>query len=425
MRQFGIVWKHEFLGYVRSKSYVGITVGFALLFVVLLSLPAFLNLQGLFSGGGETAETMETARNPYDGTIYLWDESEQVTTEALEAVYPRARVAEAGSEEELRAFVEDGDGQSRESGEEARCGFVVTGPSSYRYYVKNRSFTDSVGDTFESFLSMLYRRTELFARGIDAGTVDEVYGTPVESETIVLGKDSVSNYLYTYLLIFVLYFMILIYGNSVAVSVAQEKSSRAMEVLVTSTSSNSLIFGKVLAGTAASFLQVGVILAAALASYGVNRGAWNGMLDFVFHIPGTVLLSFAVFGVLGYILYAFCYGVLGALVSKTEDVSRISGPLMFIYIVSFLVTMFQMTNSDGILMKVFSFIPFTSPNAMFVRVAMGNVAAWEVALSLVILAASIVVIAVGGARIYRMGTLMYGNPIKLSRAFKMSRENNR
>ncbi len=427
MKQFGIVWRHELQGYVKSKSYIGITVGFALLFAILLSLPSFIDLSGIIPGlkgneGSSTKTESETALSEYDGTIYLYDKGGQME-ELVAQLFPSARVEKADSEEAVKGLVENG-GQTEdsESADGKRCGFVVESPTDYRYYVKNRSFSDSVNEVFDYAMGVMYRQGRLQEIGADAGEIEEIYNTPMTSETVVLGKDSVKNYLYTYLLIFVVYFMVLIYGNSVATSVAQEKSNRAMEVLVTSTSSNSLIFGKVLAGTVASFLQVGVIIGAALASYGASREAWNGMLDFVFQIPAQVLLAFAVFGILGYVLYAFCYGVLGALVSKTEDVSRTAGPLMFVFIMSFLLTIFNLPNSDGTLMKILSFIPFTSPNAMFARVAMGNVAVWEIAVSLVLLLGSIAVAAIGGAKIYRMGTLMYGNPIKLSRALKMSRE---
>ncbi|MCI8506513.1 MAG: ABC transporter permease [Lachnospiraceae bacterium] len=435
MKQFGIVWKHEFLNYVKTKSFIGITAGFVLLFVILLSLPSFFDLSGLITGlpdsnvGTPNIETAPEAgetgpgsvsgaglANGYEGTIYVYDASGELGTDFLSGLFPAAGIGEAGSEEELKRLVEETDG--------AGCGFVLDSLTSYRYYVKNRSFSDSVGDTFGAGLSYLYRGQELAKLGADSETVEAIYRVSPVSETIVLGKDSISNFLYTYLLIFVLYFMVLLYGNSVAVSVAQEKSNRAMEVLVTSASSNSLIFGKVLAGAAAGFVQTGAMIGAALVSYQFNREAWGGMLDFVFHIPGSVLLAFAAFGVLGYIFYAFCYGVLGALVSKTEDVSRSAGPLMFIFIASFLLTMFNLQNSDGIVMKVLSFIPLTSPYGMFVRVAMGNVAFWEVAASFLILVGTIAVTAFTGAKIYRMGTLMYGNPIKLSRAFKMSREKN-
>lgn len=434
MKQFGIVWKHEFLDCIKSKSWIGITAGFALLFIILLSLPAFIDLSGLIPGmgGDESAAESDMAGSDYEGTLYLYDKNGQMEAELLRQVFPNARIIEVNSEAELEKFVENGDetpeqaqaalgDEGREDAGGPRCGFVINSPTSYTYYVNNRSFTDSVSEIFEYCMSMVYRQEKLQKLGMDITEIEEIYQTPMESETVVLGKDSVRNYLSTYLLIFVLYFMVLLYGNSVAVSIAQEKSNRAMEILVTSTSSNSLIFGKVLAGAAASVLQIGIIIGAALASYGANRSAWNGILDFVLQIPAQVLLAFAVFGVLGYLLYAFCYGVLGALVSKTEDVSRTAGPLMFVFVVSFLLTMFNLTNSDGTLMKVLSFIPFTSPNAMFSRIAMSSVAIWEIAVSLILLVGTIAVIAVGGARIYRMGTLLYGNPIKLSRALKMSR----
>ena len=455
MKQFGIVWKHEFLNYVKTKSFIGITAGFALLFVIILSLPSFFDLSGLIPGlpGGQTETEYEEQvpdagsggamtgadgsirTSGYEGTIYLCDAGGQVGTEFVAGLFPSARVVEASSEEELKTLVEEGDAALMEAAEAIgdgesegaggpRCGFLVESLGAYRYYVKNRSFSDQVEGTFVEGISYLYRNAELEKLGADSRAVERIYGFSPASETIVLGKDSISNFLYTYLLIFVLYFMVLLYGNSVAVSVAQEKSNRAMEVLVTSTSSNSLIFGKVLAGAAAGFVQTGVMIGAALASYQLNREAWGGMLDFVFHIPGTVLLAFAMFGLFGYILYAFCYGVLGALVSKTEDVSRNAGPVMFLFVAAFLLTMFNLQNSDGIVMKVLSFIPFTSPYGMFVRVAMGNVALWEIALSFLLLLGTVWLVAGTGAKIYRMGTLMYGNPIKLSRAFRMSREKN-
>lgn len=453
MKQFGIVWKHEFLNYVKTKSFIGITVGFALLFVVLLSLPSFFDMSGLIPGiSGGQAETEDIELAPaadgeaamgdgnmtasgYEGTIYFYDAGAGIDAGFLTGLFPSARILEVSSEEEVKSFVENGDERLMEAaealgdgeGEEAggpRCGFALDSLMGYRYYVKNRSFSDSVEGTFAEGISYLYRRNELEKLGADSGAVEQIYRFSPASETIVLGKDSISNFLYTYLLIFVLYFMVLLYGNSVAVSVAQEKSNRAMEILVTSTSSNSLIFGKVLAAAAAGFVQAGVMIGAALVSYQFNREAWGGMLDFVFHIPASVLLAFAMFGLFGYILYAFCYGVLGDLVSKTEDVSRNAGPLMFLFIAAFLLTMFNLQNSDGIVMKVLSFIPFTSPYGMFVRVAMGNVAFWEIALSFLLLAGTIWVVATVGARIYRMGTLMYGNPIKLSKAFRMSREKN-
>ena len=166
-------------------------------------------------------------------------------------------------------------------------------------------------------------------------------------------------------------------------------------------------------------VQAAVILGAGFAAYGVTKEAWNGMLDFLFNIPTNVLLVYAVFAVLSYVLYAFIFGMLGALVSKTEDISKSSTPVLMIYIVSFMIAMFGMTSdSNSLLMKVASYIPFTSGNAMFIRVSMGSVSTWEVIISAGILVASCVAAGVFAAKIFRFGTLHYGNPIKLGTALK-------
>lgn len=238
----------------------------------------------------------------------------------------------------------------------------------------------------------------------------------------ILGKNSVKNYWYTYVLVFVVYFLILFYGQMIAVSVTTEKSNRAIEILVTSVNSNSLIFGKVLAGALAGIIQAVLILGSGFVSYMAVGDAWGGILDMLFDIPSKVLISFAVFGILSYLLYAFIFGMLGALVSKTEDISKSSTPVTLIYVASFLVAMVGLNVSDSMLIKVASFIPFTSGNAMFIRISMGSVTVWEVVLSLILLAGACVLTGILSAKIFRFGTLNYGNPIKITRALRSIRE---
>lgn len=78
----------------------------------------------------------------------------------------------------------------------------------------------------------------------------------------------------------------------------------------------------------------------------------------------------------------------------------------------------NLTHIDSTLIKVLSFLPISSYSAMFARVAMGNVATWEVIVSAVILYASDIAMGILGAKIFRNSTLRYGNPIKLTAAFK-------
>ncbi len=121
------------------------------------------------------------------------------------------------------------------------------------------------------------------------------------------------------------------------------------------------------------------------------------------------------------VLYAFIFGTLGAMVSKTEDISKSSTLVTLIYVASFLIAMVGLSNSDTLLMKVASFVPFTSGNAMFIRISMGNVAFWEIALSLALLLGSCWITGVLAAKLFRFGTLHYGNPLKLTKALKSIR----
>ena len=138
----------------------------------------------------------------------------------------------------------------------------------------------------------------------------------------------------------------------------------------------------------------------------------------MFDIPMEVLIVFFLFLVIGFLFYSFVYGALGALVSKTEDIGKSIGPVNMVFLIGFFIAMFGMNIPDSMLVKVASYIPFTSVYCMVIRVAMGSVHLIEIIISLLILGATSVVSGVLGAKIYRMGTLHYGNPMKLSGVIK-------
>lgn len=215
-----------------------------------------------------------------------------------------------------------------------------------------------------------------------------------------------------------MYILILSYGQLIAVSVTSEKSSRVMEVLITSANSTSLILGKVIGATLAIFIQVGLILSSGIIGYSINRQAWNGILDNVFKIPSNLLIAFILFGGVGFLFYAFIFGALGALVSKTEDISSSITPITLIFIIVFLISILGLRNSESPLIKVASFIPFSSSMTMLIRMAMGSIANIEIIISFITLVISTILVALGTSKIYRLGSLMYGNPIKLKKALK-------
>lgn len=410
MKDFFIVLKYEFVTILKNKGFIVSTIILSLLLAIGLSIPT---IKDSFFSLGESAE--EIAKNTQSEQIfgYVNQENALANVEDLKASFVLGELKEFGSQEKLEESVESG---------EIEAGYVIQSPTKYQYIVENNEMTDQNNIVFEEALATAYRRNGFTERGISYEEVNHLISPMIKSDAKILGKDSAENYLYTYILVFAIYFIIIIYGQIIATSVASEKSNRAMEVLVTSTDSKNLIFGKVLGVSLASILQFAFILMLAMLSYHLNASAWDNRLDFIFKIPSEVLLTFSVFGILGYFFYAFIFGALGALVSRTEDVSTSSTPITIIFIAVFMVAMLGMYNTEGMLLKGTSFIPFSSFMSMFVRVSMGSVSILEVIVSLTILLISTILVGIFASKIYRMGTLRYGNPIKLRNAFKLLRK---
>ena len=222
-------------------------------------------------------------------------------------------------------------------------------------------------------------------------------------------------------MIFALYMVILLYGQMVATNVATEKSSRAMEVLITSAKPTSMMFGKVLASCIAGFTQLVLIFGTAILLYNVNKEALsNPLIASIFDIPFELFVYLIVFFVLGFLIYAFMFGAIGSTASKLEDINTSVMPITFLFIIAFMVVMFSMSSGsvDNAAMLVCSYIPFTSPMAMFTRICMSTVAWYEIAVSIAILIASTVGIGILSAKIYRVGVLLYGMPPKFSTIIK-------
>ena len=416
MKQFCTVLKFELNNYFKNKSFVITTFILAFIIAAVVIVPTFIP--------GLLGEDVKTEEPNASGDIIVEDETDDMEKQALGICFGE----EATIQEEMinaiypaqwTTYEDKAKMQAAVEAEEIEAGFVIESPTEIIYVVNDLSMHDYLGDMFSQMLAEYYKQQYLIDKGLTVEEITESESFYVNVTEEVLGKDGGENYWYTYVLVFVVYFLIIFYGQMIATSVTTEKSNRAIEILVTSVNPNSLICGKVLAGAIAGVLQAGIILGSGFISYSLVQEAWDGLLDFLFNIPANVLIIYAVFAVLSYLLYAFIFGMLGALVSKTEDISKSSSPVMMVYIASFMIAIVGMTSdSNNIVMKVASYIPFTSGNAMFVRVAMGSVEIWEVIISAAILVASCVIAGLLAAKIFRYGTLHYGNPIKFKTALK-------
>ena len=406
MKQFKTILKFELGNLLGNKVFKGVTLSIMVVIAIVMFFPRIKNM--VAGSGDEAAEPVR------DSVMVLtadeaWASSVQ---ELFEEFFPGYEVKLISGEDEIRQQVQDG---------EAECGFALHSLTSYTYYVNNLTMYDENGYTADEALRKLYQVNAMMEKGITPEEAGDILSVQIEHETESLGKDQAQNFFYTYIMIFALYMVILLYGQMVATNVASEKSTRAMEVLITSAKPTSMMFGKVIASCLAGLLQLVCVFGSAFVFYQLNREYWsNPIIASIFDMPLNLLLFMLLFFVLGFFIYAFMFGAVGSTASKLEDINTSVMPITMLFIAAFMVTMFSMSsgNVDNILMKICSFIPFTSPMAMFTRIAMSTVPWYEILLSVLILLGSVFGIGVLAAKIYRVGVLLYGTTPKIGNVIK-------
>lgn len=214
-----------------------------------------------------------------------------------------------------------------------------------------------------------------------------------------------------YVLLFIIYFAVLMYANMIAMEVATEKSSRVMEILISSVAPVKQMFAKILGVALLSLTQMGVILL--VGYYFVKRNLQTmqgGVFEFFgfSDIPLSTIIYALVFLLLGYFLYATLAAFLGSLVSRIEDVQQMIMPMTMLVVAGFMIAMFGLGQPDTSFITIASYIPFFTPMLMFMRVGMLTLPMWEPLLGIAILIITIVILAIFGSRVYKGGVLMYG-----------------
>ncbi|MEL4106052.1 ABC transporter permease [Oscillospiraceae bacterium WX1] len=410
MKQFWTVLRFEFSHYAKSKPYIIIT---AILVVLMAGLLSYPRLSGLFHKEGQpSAEKSKLAvvDKAYGGSL----------TAALSRVFPDDALVETDeSVDVLREKVESG---------EYRAALYLASPLDFTYITVSLSVYESPGQTIGAILKAKYQETKLAELGLTAEEAAALINPAVNATVTETGKSQTESIIYTYILIYALYMAIILYGQFVASSVASEKSTRAMELLITSANPMSLLFGKVIGTGLAGLAQFGLIFGSAFLFYNLNADVWanNLIIQNIFNIPLDMFLYVLLFFFIGFFFYAFIYGALGSLASRMEDVGTTILPVTFLFIIAFFVVYFGIMAGkvSSPLMIVSSYIPFTLPMAMFTRIAMSNVAPVEIIISIAVGIISTVGVGYLSAAIYRIGILLYGKPPKLSELVKTLRQKN-
>ena len=278
-------------------------------------------------------------------------------------------------------------------------------PQQATFDFKPRSSADiatasAVTDGLHEVLSREY----LAQHGASASDIDS-FMHPVTVNIIGKGGkkgDSTASFIVAYILFFLMYMVVLMYGMNVARSIIEEKTSRVFEVLLATIKPQELLAGKILGVGAVGLTQVGIwtIAAAALAA---QAGAMSGV-----SISPTQAVFFIIYFALGYTLYSSAAAALGAMTNTEQELQQLNMFLMMPLFFCMLMIGPIVSNSNSTLSRVVSQIPFCAPLLMNFRISLSMPAWWEIALSIALILITIYIVLSVSSRIYRVGILMYG-----------------
>ncbi|MBT2653778.1 ABC transporter permease [Bacillus sp. ISL-18] len=399
MNSFWIILFHTYLNKLKTKSFIVTTL---LTVVIVLAITNINNIIDLFdkNGGKEKVAVIDQSGQlyePYKQQIKSVNKDIQLT------FYK-------GSEKQAERLVEKGE----------FAGVIQLNVNEQKLpeaTYKAKSIADSTLYTdLQTGLQQL--KTMLAASQINLAPdqLQKLY-EPVSFKKMALEKNAKTEEELNqarglvYVLLFVIYFAVIMYANMIAMEVATEKSSRVMEILISSVSPIKQMFAKIVGIGLLSLTQLAVFLVVGYYSFMRNmeslKDGFFGVYGFG-GIPTATIVYAVIFFILGYFLYATLAAFLGSLVSRIEDVQQMITPMTLMVVAGFMIAMFGLGKPDASFITVTSYIPFFTPMIMFLRVGMLTIPAWEAILGIIILIATIAILAIFGARVYRGGVLMYG-----------------
>jgi ABC-2 type transport system permease protein len=271
---------------------------------------------------------------------------------------------------------------------------------------KARSAADiATKDTLETAIQAVVMREHLIAHGIPATDIDS-FSAPIKLDTSASGNTEAAFFT-AYLLFFLMYMVIMLYGMNTARSIIEEKSSRIFEVLLATIKPEVLLAGKIIGVGAVGLTQTGVWM---LAAFLVANSGLGGLLGGSAHAPVDLhqVLFFILYFLFGFLIYSSIAAALGAMTNSEQELQQLN--LFLVIPLAFcMVMIFPIIRApDSTLAKVVSLIPFCSPLLMNFRLALTHVPAGQIWLSIVLMSITIATILWFSSRIYRIGILMYG-----------------
>ena len=295
----------------------------------------------------------------------------------------------------------------------------------------NNMFAQGSVGALQIMITELAREGEISAMPAEqqeaARSIIALEATPIIHN---IGGDAESNYWIGYVLIMFLFYVIMGYSNYVSSSVVTEKTSKAMELLITSVKPIHLMVGKVIGVGLAALTQVAILIASFAIGIMINIGYWretgNVLLSLTQgeNVGASIAIIVLVYFLCGFFLYAFLVAAFSSTVTRPEEAATvITLPMVFIMLslmVGFL-TLFGVLSKT--LIAGLSYFPFFTPVVMIARYTVGDAGTSQLILGAVIMVVAIILVAILSAKIFRMGSMLYGvkaTPKQLFKALKSS-----
>ena len=394
------VFRFELNGILSKKSVRISTLIMCIFIFIASSIPTIITV---FFPSDEEVNQNEMGLNASElGFTFI---SEDIQVEDLE-IYLGDNLIVYNDEQSLRDAVVEGT---------ILTGFLIKDAHSFTTIIQNKDMYGYATQSLTMILQRINRDRAFLANNIDPQVIDTLSNQPIATSEEILGKDAQSSFLLAYILMFAVYMLVIMYGSFVSTSVAREKDSRTMEILITSTKPSALIIGKVFANAVGGLLQLSMILATGIVGYLLNQSNYPEVLRTMLFsgLSWDAIMTFALFTSIGYLLYLFLYASLGSLVSKVEDVGSAVTPITLLFIVAYAIATIGLNAPTNPAVKIGSFVPFTAIMAMPIRYFMTYVPLLDILISLTLMIVTTVLLAILSIKIYRLGSLSYGNKLSL------------
>lgn len=417
------VVRREFVTRVHTKTFIITTLLLPLVILLLAVLPTLM-----LSGAGTTTRVavVDGASGRLGHQVQQVLRAEKLDAEKSgQARYTVELVPAEGRVDAVRDKLIAQTGFSRKQDKGRFDGILVLPEGvlesgKLTYYGSNASSPTAMSH-LQSALSKAFAGTRLARDGIDLGVVSQAM-RPVDldatkvSEGKLTGQSGKGAFFVAYGMGFLLYMAIMLFGQQTMVSVIEEKTSRVVEVLISSLTPFQMMLGKVVGVASVGLLQMAIwgLSAWLITSQAGHLAAMVGAGDSAVanfalpHIAPGLVVMFLVYFVLGFLVYGALYAAIGSMCNAIQDSQQYASIVTMLIVVGFLVVFAVIPQPDGTLAHVMSWIPFFAPFAMPVRWALTSVSAYELAGSLLVMVAGTLFCVWLAARIYHTGILMFG-----------------